>query len=367
MRPAEARILLGLRGEPSEEELLHAYRAMLRAWHPDRFPLGSDLHAVSNQRTRSIVEAFKVLQEERALREKLGPVPAAVEGGFGESRRPRDPLRFDGPTPEKTIATSEPSPRREPFRLRFAAAAVVTAILSAGVFAMARGGAPVQGAELPIVAPSDESMSVQSDSDSDSRRTAPSVARYSIAIGAFSDRNRARTVVQRLREEAPEVWATVVPVQVNEAVFHRILVGFAGDRQALGDVSDRVSRALDEDSATWIVREAGVSLCVPDVTSAADARTLVENMEEQGISSFAVRVSAEDGGQRIRVCSGSFQGPAEADYLRQVLIREGFSPSLEARVGEPVDLTVIVQTPPPAIRTSPAEPEGEMPESPRHI
>ena len=158
-------------------------------------------------------------QEERALREELGPVPSAVECGPGESRRPRDPLRFDRPTPEKTIATSEPSPRREPFRLRFAAAAVVTAILSAGVFAMARGGAPVQGAELPIVAPSDESMSVQSDSDSDSRRTAPSVARYSIAIGAFSDRNRARTVVQRLREEAPEVWATVVPVQVNEAVF----------------------------------------------------------------------------------------------------------------------------------------------------
>ena len=340
MRPSEARILLGLRDAPSEEELLTAYRAMLRAWHPDRFPQGSDLHEVSNQRTRSIIEAFEVLQDELTARREFGLPPHGEGALTDDAKRPRDPLRFDGPTPEKTVPHLDASSDRARSRPWAAAAVLALVVSGAGVLALARGGAPVEGAVLPSVqAASDVAPApVESQLVPDDRTQPPSaaVARYSMAIGAFRDRSRAMTVVERLGEEAPGVWTTTVPVQVGETVFHRILVGFTDDRDALDRVVEDVSRVLGQDPGQWILREASFALCLSELGSLQDARRLVTGLNERGISSFAVRVLSSKGEAGVRVCSGSFDGPSEADYLKQTLIREGFDPSLEPRLGEPV-------------------------------
>jgi len=340
MRPAEARILLGLRDAPSEEELLTAYRAMLRAWHPDRFPQGSDLHEVSNQRTRSIIEAFEVLQHELTARRELGLPPHVERAVTDDAKRPRDPLRFDGPTPEKTVPHLNTSSDRARLRPRTAAAVLALVVSSASVLVLARGGAPVEGAVLPSVqatsdvAPASEESQLAADDRM--QPPPPAVARYSMAIGAFRDRNRAMTVVERLGEQAPGVWATTVPVQVDETVFHRILVGFTNDRDALDRVVEDVSSVLGQDPAQWILREASFALCLSDGGSLQDARRLVTGLNQRGISSFALRILSSNGEAGVRVCSGSFAGPSEADYLKQALIREGFNPSLEPRLGEPV-------------------------------
>ena len=350
MRPAEARILLGLRGEPSEEELLTAYRAMLRAWHPDRFTQGSDLLEVSNQRTRSIIEAFAVLQDELTARKGVGRSPQGTRALADDAKRPRDPLRFDGPTPEKADrrADSSTSPVRS---RRWAAVALLAVVLSgAGVVALARGGAPVEGAvlpsaqaagdvELPALVEAERESEVPNSgfvSDNTEAPVTASIATYSVAIGAFRDRNRAMTVVRQLTQQAPGVWTTTVPVRVGETVFHRILVGFADDQKLLEQVVETVGPVLEEDPRQWILREAGLTLCLSDGDSLQEARRLVTGLNQRGISSFALKVPLSEGEAGIRVCSGSFDGPSEADYLRQALIREGFDPSLEPRLGEPV-------------------------------
>lgn len=351
MRPTEARILLGLREAPTEEELLTAYRAMLRAWHPDRFPQGSDLREVSNQRTRSIIEAFRVLRNELASRQELGDPPEGPGAGTDNSKRPRNPLRFDGPTPEKVIPQEELRPDRTGYRSWAAAAVLIAVLVTTAGLALARGGGPVEAAVLPT-GQTNAQVSTESTEREDSRpaleprpATLPSapeqpgatrVARYSMAIGAFRDLDRAMTVVERVRLGAPEVWATTVPVAVGESVFHRILVGFTVDQDALAPVTQRVSDVLGEDPDEWILREAGLALCLSEDGSLREARDLMAGLSERGISSFAVRVQSSDGESEVRVCSGSFDDPSEAAYLQGALQRQGFDASLEPRVGEPV-------------------------------
>ena len=350
MRPSEARILLGLRDEPSEEELLTAYRAMLRAWHPDRFPKGSDLHEVSNQRTRSIIEAFQLLSDELTARQELGVESHGPGTAADDAKRPRDPLRFDGPTPEKTVPHVDASSDRVRSRPWAAAAALVVVLSGAGVLVLARGGVPVEGAVLPSVqatadvsSPAPVASGIVSDvpvsaNGSDDSMEPPTVrvARYSMAIGAFRDRNRAMTVVEQLGERAPNVWTTTVPVRVGETVFHRILVGFTDDRDVLGRVVEQVSSVLGEDPGPWIMREAGLALCLSGGGSLQEARQRVAELDHLGISAFVLRVPSTDREARIRVCSGSFEAASEADHLKETLARAGFDAFLEPRVGEPV-------------------------------
>ena len=113
-------------------------------------------------------------------------------------------------------------------------------------------------------------------------------------------------------------------------------MGFAEDQAVLEQVVDSVSAVLEEDPGQWILRETGFTLCLSDGTSLQEARQLVTNLDQRGISSFVLRAPSSTGETGVRVCSGSFDGPSEADYLRQALIREGFDPSLEPRSGEPV-------------------------------
>jgi cell division septation protein DedD len=357
MRPGEARVLLGLEGDANEEELRTAYRSMLRIWHPDRFPEDSDLKDVAHERTRSIIEAFRVLQEAVPEIVALDAAPGCPPAAREPADRGRDPLHFSGPTPEKAVATPKAPERPARYR-RWAAALVLTAGgVGAGLFGIASAGDAVEtvpsltGSAAAGMAAADGVAGEASAGASSSAAPAPEgstaevpraaaslpVARYSVAIAAFRDLDRAMTVVERVRRGAPGVWTTTVPIEVDGTVFHRILVGFSPDRASLDGVVERVSAALREDPGPWILRDAGLTLCLADNATVADARAVMLRLAESGVVSFAVRAGPDGSEAGVRVCSGSFSGPGDAVYLQLELVDLGFEPVLEVRVGVPIE------------------------------
>lgn len=80
--------ILGLRGGASKKDVHKAYRRLVKAWHPDRFP-NPELQREAQQRIRAINEAYRVLSEGPARpaalrrasavqRERLWPAILAV-------------------------------------------------------------------------------------------------------------------------------------------------------------------------------------------------------------------------------------------------------------------------------------------------
>lgn len=340
MTPFEARILLDLQPDPTEDELRSAYRSMLRAWHPDRFPEGSDLSGVSTGRTRSIIEAFHVLRDDVAARVDAGAAPGCPPAARALPERARDPLHFTGPTPEKAVSRPQDPPRRNRDRSWAAALALTTALAAVVALVMVRGGGPVEAASPPVgqaaaYGSTDGSASAPTSVQGVERVAAP-VARYSMTIGSFRDLDRAMTVVERVRRGAPGVWATTVPVEVEGTVFQRVLVGFSRDQESLDGLVETVSAVLGEDPGRWIQRDAGLVLCLSEAGDLEEARDLMAALSQMGISSYAVGVESPGGEPTVRVCTGSFDKPAEADYLKRTLLSQGFDPSLEPRTGEPL-------------------------------
>jgi molecular chaperone DnaJ len=64
MTRAAALRTLGLKGDPSAEEVKAAHRKLSHKWHPDRHPDQKKAHA--SERFRAVQEAFKVLTEAQA-------------------------------------------------------------------------------------------------------------------------------------------------------------------------------------------------------------------------------------------------------------------------------------------------------------
>ena len=110
MTPDEARLLIDVRADASAEEARRAYRAMLRTWHPDRHPRTSPLHEVATARTRTVIEAFRVvLDQEPAKGDAFAPPPAPA-ADVNPSASGWDPLIFTSPSPEKAVGLAlEPS------------------------------------------------------------------------------------------------------------------------------------------------------------------------------------------------------------------------------------------------------------------
>ena len=335
MSPDEARRLLELSPLASEQGLQNAYRSMLRVWHPDRFPEGSPLHEVATARTRRLIEAFGVLTERGIAAtdaDAAPPCPASGRDPYGAARAP---LHLSEPTPEKT--RPQPArPRRPSVRVLAAVAAVFGAILvGVGLSVGGLSAAGSEGLTAPSAAMASRSVGTETDraNAADSEET---VARFSMAIGSFRDLRRARSLVGDVAMRAPDVWTTIVPVEVRGAVFYRVLAGMSADIPALERGLEPLRMLLGEGSDGWMTREAGLTFCVLESGSLEDVRSTMEGARVLGIETFALRVGSSEEDGTFRVCAGSYEGPEEAAYLQRSLGEAGYVIVPRARSGDPV-------------------------------
>lgn len=335
MTRAEALTLLGLTPGCSDEDVRAAYRWMVQAWHPDRLPPSSDRRAAATARTRSIIEAFEVLQEKSTSQDVKPEDPIPTRGPRDSNRTP---LQFSERSPEKVVLepVEEVSRPRAQYGLLLIAFVLLGGVTSSLV--LARSADPVQetavGLELREVRPSvpaPELIRSVAVSTLVEVESAPLV-RYSVLIGAFRDQVRAMALVRQLERNAPRVWTTIVPVDIDGLVFHRVLVGLEEDLGALDSVISRVSSALEEDPVSWIIRDAAFTLCVSETPSVVYAERVMDRVAAHDIVPFALQ-STDDS---VRVCAGAFSGEQEADYLRSTLVAAGFTPEFIRPVGEPI-------------------------------
>lgn len=332
MSPDEARRLLELSPEGSEQDLHSAYRAMLLVWHPDRFAEGSELRQVATARTRRVIEAFRLLRDRGVGASEPEPPPLLPAAGLDTHAPARSPLRFTAPTPEKTRQRAE-APGGSTRRLVGAVAvAAVTAAVGVGVTLFGGGlrEAPAQNAQVLQTGVSHGAAATAVP------EKATVVARYSMAIGSFRDVNRARALVRMVEQGAPEVWTTIVPVEVRGAVFHRVLAGMSEDLSSLDETVAVLSAALGQDSSGWMPREAGLTLCLSESVSLEDVRPIRDRATRLGIETFVLRVAVGGADAALRLCAGSYEGSSEAAYLQRMLVEAGFEPVPRARSGEPV-------------------------------
>jgi len=335
MTRAEALTLLGLTPGCSDEDVRAAYRWMVQAWHPDRLPPSSDRRAAATARTRSIIEAFEVLQEKPTSQDVKPEDPIPTRGPRDSNR---NPLQFSERSPEKVVLepveeVSRPRSQHSLLLIAFVLLGGVTASL-----VLARSADPVQetavGLEPREVSPSvpapepirSVALTTAVEAESDP------LVRYSVSIGAFRDQVRAMAVIRQLERNAVRVWTTIVPVDVDGIVFHRVLVGLEEDPGSLDPVISRVSMALKEDPESWILRDAAFTLCLSETPSVVDAERVMDRVAAHDIVPFALQ-SADDS---VRVCAGAFSGEQEADYLRSTLVAAGFTPEFIRPVGEPI-------------------------------
>ncbi|MDG2281995.1 MAG: DnaJ domain-containing protein [Longimicrobiales bacterium] len=335
MTRAEALTLLGLTPGCSDEDVRAAYRWMVQASHPDRLPPSSDRRAAATARTRSIIEAFEVLQEKSTSQDVKPEDPIPTRGPRDSNRTP---LQFSEPSPEKVVLepVEEVSRPRAQYGLLLIAFVLLGGVTSSLV--LARSADPVQetavGLELREVRPSVpapeliRSVAVSTVVEVES----VPLVRYSVLIGAFRDQVRAMALVRQLERNASRVWTTIVPVDIDGIVFHRVLVGLEEDLGALDSVISRVSLALEEDPVSWIIRDAAFTLCVSETPSVVYAERVMDRVAAHDIVPFALQ-STDDS---VRVCAGAFSGEQEADYLRSTLVAAGFTPEFIRPVGEPI-------------------------------
>ena len=335
MTRAEALTLLGLTPGCSDEDVRAAYRWMVQAWHPDRLPPSSDRRAAATARTRSIIEAFEVLQEKPTSQDVKPEDPIPTRGPRDSSR---NPLQYSERSPEKVVLepVEELSRPRSQYGLLLIAFVLLGGVTASLV--LARSADPVQETAVGLAArevsplvPAPDPIRGVAVTTVVEAESVPLV-RYSVSIGAFRDRVRAMALVRQLELNALRVWMTIVPVDVDGIVFHRVLVGMEEDPKALDSVISRVSLALKEDPASWILRDAAFTLCVSETPSVVDAERVMDRVAAHDIVPFALQSTDES----VRVCAGAFSGEQEADYLRSTLVAAGFRPEFIRPVGEPI-------------------------------
>ena len=73
---------LGIPRDASRERIKHAHRSLVKVWHPDKFPGGSEAEAEAGRRIREINAAYTVLSNARARANYDAKLEAASQVPF---------------------------------------------------------------------------------------------------------------------------------------------------------------------------------------------------------------------------------------------------------------------------------------------
>ncbi|NNM33034.1 MAG: SPOR domain-containing protein [Gemmatimonadetes bacterium] len=155
--------------------------------------------------------------------------------------------------------------------------------------------------------------------------------RYSVLVASMATLDDARSL--QLEHNTDPVPFYIVPVQVNRAVYYRVLAGMFADRNdAVSLMNDLVARGVKESASAWHVRETALAFALGSYSSETESRTAVAAALNQGIPAYRV-VTSIGGNPSFVVLAGGFENETEAAYLAGALSERGMPAGLEERRG----------------------------------
>ena len=161
----------------------------------------------------------------------------------------------------------------------------------------------------------------------------------SLTLDAFTDPAVARIQAGSLNRSRPDLLFVVAPVQVDGTVYHRLLVGPAGDSASVAALRATLATVLTrENPSSWVLRPTPLAFLLGERDDFKQAQERVTELSRVDIPAYLVEVPPRtaSGARRppFRVYVGAYADDVEAAYYRNVLVAKGFPDSrLLERIG----------------------------------
>lgn len=213
-------------------------------------------------------------------------------------------------------------------RILWGAGALVALVLVLGLAGIipfpGRGG---QAAEDPVPAPEVATDSPTPDDAGDAAapaaesEPAPDVplGAYMLSLASYEELTGAWEGAAAFASVYPDVQFIVAPVELDGAVWYRLLAGPGEEARDVLALRDRMVARGSRGSENWIVRETGLAYLIDAPDRLSDAEARVALLAEQGIPAHILRHPQAAGPARFRVYAGAFADSAEAAYLGRLL------------------------------------------------
>jgi len=160
---------------------------------------------------------------------------------------------------------------------------------------------------------------------------------FSVAIEAHQSFPLAVERVAALRRAEPGIEFYVAPITVGGVVYYRVMAGPAADPAGAERLMQRLVEAGHKSAPdAWSVRPTRWAFRLGDFPTRDAARARQDELARHGIPTYIVEVPYTAGPSRYRLYAGAYEGPAQAEVMRELLVRAGLAPELVERTGRPV-------------------------------
>ncbi|MEX2466865.1 MAG: SPOR domain-containing protein, partial [Gemmatimonadota bacterium] len=252
------------------------------------------------------------------------------DGGTSTAARSGRPSRRPGPGPRR-------SRRRNRSRTMVLAALGVGALALALILRL--------GSSTPSAPGSDSISGSGSTSRSDATAAdlavepspVPPVLHFSVAVASHADRGRAEAHVANLQSAIPDIPWYIAPVAIDEAVYYRVLGGFASDSSSGAALASEIAQRLGMSAEGWIVRGSDRVVDLGGAPQLQQAEEDAARLRGLGLPASVARVTYTDRSVRYRIYAGGYADPAEAGHLLSVAESLGVDADLALRLGPPTN------------------------------
>jgi len=147
--------------------------------------------------------------------------------------------------------------------------------------------------------------------------------RYSWSMAALGSMDAARSLVERLRRQAPDQAFAIAPIVSDGRTLYRVLGGLAADREELARIREPLGQATGQPAGTWLVRESPLAFSLQDFDDAEGASAWIAELSRSGVPAYVLVVERDDGSLIHRVYAGAYANEAEAVTMRALIDSAG--------------------------------------------
>ncbi|HSJ13809.1 MAG TPA: SPOR domain-containing protein, partial [Longimicrobiales bacterium] len=155
---------------------------------------------------------------------------------------------------------------------------------------------------------------------------------YLVAIEAHQDLRTAERRILALRSALPGTGFLIVPLVREGTLYYHVSAGPAADTASAGALMDTlIARRIKTGGTRADVRSAPLALLIAEYGARDSAESRVAELRRLDIPAYVLPLGPEPA--RWRIYAGGYNGPAEADVMRQLLRSAGVTDSLVPRTG----------------------------------
>ena len=166
-------------------------------------------------------------------------------------------------------------------------------------------------------------------------RPIPPGLHFSVAVGAYTDRERAERRVADLTGAMPEIVWYLAPVRIDGTVYQRVLGGFAPDSSLASVLGARLAERLGADPNGWIVRDTDLVVDLGEASDRGEAEAEAGRLRALGVPASVASITYSDRSVRYRIYAGGYANADEASHLVEMVEELGLEATTSVRLGAP--------------------------------